>query len=87
MKLGSSEVFDTGVSPMEEALEFVNYALRYNSQTPTGSPMVEFWTPSNLVEKAAFSSKELDFSGLQGDLVFGCNPDGTDCYKGFISNY
>jgi len=86
VKLGTSDVFKTGYSPPEDAIGFSNYAIRFNSQTPSGTPFCEFWSPSNPSEKTSFSSLELEFPDLQGDLVFGAN-QGADFFEGFISHF
>jgi len=66
-------------------MDYSFFAIRYNSDTPSGVPMVEFFSNNNVNTPQTVTDKELDFKDLPGKLKFGCNPASeADCFKGSL---
>lgn len=66
-------------------MEFSYFAIRYNSDTPSGVPIAEFWSDNNTKSATTISDVNLDFKDLAGKLKFGCSPaSDSECFEGYI---
>jgi hypothetical protein len=88
LQIGSENIFNTGYTPKETDMEYSFFAIRYNSDTPSGVPIVEFWSNNNTKAPTTISDTNLDFKELSGKLKFGCNPaSDSECFDGYIKYF